>query len=304
MDPVVDLGGDLVPRTFGPRLALRAGVLTLSLALAAPVATAAAATPRGTPVENRYQGAGTWIVTQTEVSAESGLTYRIVHPRDLGGGGFRHPILVWGNGTGSTPDQYTAVFRQLASWGFVVIGSSDTQQATGDSMLAAMHYLLQADLDPTSEFFGVLDPTEIGVLGHSQGAGGAVNAANHSHGLIDTAVPINLPDSRYVQKKGRFSVADLPTPTLLLGGSTDGLISSPGSLRGYYQRVPRGALGILRGADHLAIQRRNSGYLGYLTAWMMWQLQHDPYAGSAFLGPDREFRRNKHWQDQQERGLG
>ena len=77
-------------------------------------------------------------------------------------------------------------------------------------------------------------------------------------------------------------------------------------MRSYYQRVPRAAIGILRGADHLAIQRSGGGYLGYLTAWMMWHLQHDPYAGSAFLAADGkkpEFRKNTRWQNQQAKGL-
>lgn len=292
---------------IGRRYRLRVLAAALLLGLAAPVVAAgpdaAAAAKKDSPVEARYKAAGTWVVGTTDVAVSEGLSYRISHPRDLGRNGFKHPILVWGNGSNATPDQYAGVFRQLASWGFVVIGSSDTQQATGDSMLGALHWLLAADLDPSSKFFGVLDPTEIGVLGHSQGAGGAVNAANHANGLIDTAVPINLPDARYVAKTGRFSVADLPTPTLFLGGGTDGLISTPGGLRSYYQRVPKAALGILRGADHLAIQRTGGGYLGYLTAWMMWQLQHDTYAGSAFLGRDAEFRQNSKWQDQQEKGL-
>lgn len=246
------------------------------------------------------------MVASTDVTVPGGLTYRISHPRDLGRNGFAHPILVWGNGSNATPANYVGVFRQLASWGFVVIGSSDSQQADGRTMLGALRYLLRATLDPGSRFFGTLDPTEVGALGHSQGAGGAVNAANHSGGLIDTVVPINLPDRRYVGRAGSFSEADLPIPALFLGGGTDGLISTPGGLRGYYQHVPRAALGILRGADHLAIQRTGGGYLGYLTAWLMWQLQDDPYAGSAFVGPrskETEFRKNSRWQGQQLKGL-
>ena len=82
--------------------------------------------------------------------------------------------------------------------------------------------------------------------------------------------------------------------------------ATPAGERSSAQRVPKAALGILRGADHLAIQRSGGGYLGYLTAWLMWQLQDDTNAGSAFVGPDRkrtEFRQNKRWQNQQQRGL-
>ena len=257
-----------------------------------------------------------WVKTLTGSNALAGLTFFFMVLPALAAPVLgvwvdrlpRKPILVWGNGSNATPADYAGVFRQLASWGFVVIGSSDSRQADGRTMLGSLRYLLRANLDPGSRFFGSLDPTEVGVLGHSQGAGGAVNAANHSGGLIDTVVPINLPDRRYVGRSGTFSVADLPVPALFLGGGTDGLISTPGGLRGYYQHVPRAALGILRGADHLAIQRTGGGYLGYLTAWLMWQLQDDTYAGSAFFGAGgdakaTEFRRNTRWQGQQARGL-
>ncbi|GAA0626099.1 lipase [Sporichthya brevicatena] len=290
----------------------------LVLAVAGPVVTPGAAAPTAPaapatsevepqhPVEDRYRGAGPWAVATRTVDIPDGLTFTVASPRALGRDGTRHPILIWGNGTNARPDQYAGVFRHLASWGFVVIGSSDTQQADGRSMLAALRHLLGANLDAASPFFGVLDPTRVGALGHSQGAGGAINAANGSGGLVDTVVPINLPDARYVEQRGRFSVTELTTPTFFLGGGTDGLISTPGGLRGYYQRVPHGALGVLRGADHLAIQRNKSGYLGYLTAWLRWHLLDDAYAASAFVGVDpkqTEFRRNPRWQNQQAKGL-
>ncbi len=295
-----------MPLSLLCRPALRGLAVGRARMVVAPAAPPADAAPKVNAVEDHYRSAGPWVVATTDAAGPDGLTYRISHPRDLGRNGFAHPILVWGNGSNATPANYAGVFRQLASWGFVVIGYSDAHQANGLTMLAALQYLLGANLDPGSKFFGVLDPTEVGALGHSQGAGGAVNAANHSGGLVDTAVPINLPDKRYVDKAGTFSVADLPTPTLFLGGGNDGLISTPGGVRHYYQRVPRAAIGILRGADHLAIQRSGGGYLGYLTAWMMWNLQHDPYAGSAFVGADGkkpEFRQNTRWQNQQAKGL-
>ncbi|WP_019876993.1 alpha/beta hydrolase [Sporichthya polymorpha] len=296
--------------TFGLALAVAGPVIATGVAVPAPSSSPSSppsveVEPRS-PVEDRYRATGPWAVTTSEVAIPDGLSFSIAHPRALGRDGTRHPILVWGNGTNATPDQYGGVFRHLASWGFVVIGSSDTQQADGRTMLAALRHLLGANLDGTSPFFGVLDPTRVGTLGHSQGAGGAINAANGSGGLVDTVVPINLPDARYVERRGRFSVSDLTTPTFFLGGGTDGLISTPGGLRGYYQRVPHGALGVLRGADHLAIQRNRSGYLGYLTAWLRWHLLDDAYAASAFLGVDpkqTEFRRNSRWQNQQAKGL-
>lgn len=288
----------------------RVPAVLMTLALLAIAAPAAPATPADGAagvrfaIEDHYRALGRWAVTTTEVAAPGGAsTYRIVHPRDLGAGGFRHPILTWGNGSNSTPQQYTGVLTQLASWGFVVIGSMDTAQASGASMLAGLGYLLGAMIDPTSEFFGVLDLDDIGALGHSQGAGGAINVANHSGGLVDTVVPINLPDYRYVGRGGEFSVTDLAASTLFLGGATDALIAPPAALRRYYDQASRAAVGVLRNADHLTIQRAGGGYLGYLTAWLMWQLQHDLYAAGAFVGPDPELARNPHWQGGMVKGL-
>ena len=36
---------------------------------------------------------------------------------------------------------------------------------------------------------------------------------------------------------------------------------------------------------------------GYMTAWMLYQLQDDPEAGSVFLGKNAEILRNSNWQD-------
>lgn len=299
-------------RPVQPRLR-RCPALFVALALVAVAAPTAPAAPaqREAPaaaarfaIEEHYRAPGPWTVTSTDVAApDRELTYRIVRPRDLGAGGFRHPILLWGNGTNSTPKRYTGVLNQLASWGFVVIASTDGAQANGRSMLAGLRYLLGAVLDPTSACFGVLDLDNIGALGHSQGAGGAINATNHSGGLVDTVVPINLPDYRYVGAGGEFSASDLAATALFLGGSADGLIAPPSTLRRYYDQVPRAAIGVLRHADHLTIQRTGGGYLGYLTAWMMWQLQHDPYAAGAFVGPDPEGARNTRWQGHRAKGL-
>lgn len=36
---------------------------------------------------------------------------------------------------------------------------------------------------------------------------------------------------------------------------------------------------------------------GYMTAWFMYWLQNDAYAGEAFLGEDAEILTNPNWQD-------
>lgn len=286
-------------------------VLTLAPLALAPLAGAAPATvdPSPTPgeparyeVEDHYRQPGPFRVGVTDVS--DGIAgFRVFHPRSLGTGGARHPILTWGNGTNSTTAQYPGVLRHLASWGFVVIGSADGSQASGSSMLAAARHLVGADLTPGNRFFGALDSARVGAVGHSQGAGGVINAANRSGGLIDTVVPINLPDRRYVGAGGTFDVRKLTATALYLGGGADGVIASPAAQRSYFDRTPRAALAVLRNADHLTIQRSGGGYLGYLTAWLRWHLQDDRRAAAAFVGADPEAARNSRWQELRAKGL-
>ncbi|MGQ0630556.1 MAG: poly(ethylene terephthalate) hydrolase family protein [Sporichthyaceae bacterium] len=297
--------------TRGAALALAvvvsAGLPTLSPspALAGPTAVdELVVSALRTPVEARYSGRGGWDIAVSEIKAPaSAVTYRTVHPRNLGARGVDHPILTWGNGTNSTTLAYPGVFEQLASWGFVVIGSNDLTQGSGESMLSAVRELIAADADPASPFFDALDTDNIGALGHSQGAGGAINAALKAGGLIDTVVPINLPDQNFVGGPARFSAAELQASTFLLGGGADTLFAPPTSLRAYYEQMPRVVLGVLRNADHLTIQYSGGGYLGYLTAWMRWQLSGDRHAARAFTGADPEMRRNPHWQDHLAKGV-
>ena len=58
-----------------------------------------------------------------------------------------------------------------------------------------------------------------------------------------------------------------------VGGQNDWLIASPSTLTGYYNKVPgAAALGVLKGAGHNTIQGTGGGFLGYITAWLMYQL--------------------------------
>ncbi|MGQ0626422.1 MAG: poly(ethylene terephthalate) hydrolase family protein [Sporichthyaceae bacterium] len=288
--------------------------LVASLALSVPAAAPSQARTTmvdtlvgvelGTPVDARFSAPGPWQVAVSEIKVPgSALTFRVVHPRDLGGRGVSHPILAWGNGTNATTLNYPGVIEQLASWGFVVIGSDDPQQASGVTILDAVREMIAAAADPASAFYDVLDTRRIGALGHSQGAGGAINAAIRAGGLIDTVVPINLPDVHFVADSARFDAPQFTTPTFLVGGEADYLFASPAGLRSYYEQMPRAALGVLRGADHLTIQRSGGGYLGYLTAWMRWQLMSDRYAGRAFTGVEPELARNPHWQGELAKGV-
>ncbi|NGN62337.1 alpha/beta hydrolase [Streptomyces sp. A7024] len=245
-------------------------------------------------VEQRYAAPGPRPVTAADVTG-----YRLVYPADLGAGDVLAPIVTWGNGTGSTPAAYDGLLRHLASWGFAVVASVSTATAKGTEMLDGARYLVAQNGAAGSVFEGRLDTGRVGAAGHSQGAGGAVNATTASGGLITTTVPVALPDERWVSPGDEFYPERLTHPVFFLGGSQDVIIAPPATLRGFYDRVPgAAAMAVLTGAGHNVIQGNGGGFRGYLTAWLRYRLAGDGTAAGAFTGTTPEITTNSAWQNQ------
>jgi pimeloyl-ACP methyl ester carboxylesterase len=272
------------------RALLLAVVATLCAGLGATSAQAANA------IEAAYAVAGPSAVATASGTDANGIALQVFYPANLGVGGTRAPVITWGNGSFATPAQYTGLLNQLASWGFVVVASTDQSTGTGSEMLAALDWMEAQDAVAGSPFQGKLDLTREGAIGHSQGAGGTVNATNHSGGRIDTAVTIALPAQLWVSPGDAFAVASLAVPTFFLGGANDILIAGPTTTTGYYNAKPGAAAkAILKGADHNTIQGTGGGFLGYITAWMRYQLAGDTTARGAFVGSPPELTTNTAW---------
>jgi len=260
--------------------------------------------PSTFPIEAHYSSAGSWAITTGSYTDASGNTYDLFYPSQLGANGFKHPILTWGNGSFGMPSLYTGVLNQLVSWGFVIIASTSEWTGTGNEILAGAQDIVSLNNDPCSVFYNQLNTNAVGAIGHSQGAGGSDRATLHSGGLIKTVVPINLPAPIWVNQSDAFNLAQLTVPVLFLGGSNDWLIAPPWALLEYYIEVPgAAAMLVLNDADHLTIQGSGGRYLGYLTAWMMYQLQGDQYARGAFVGAPPEANSNTNWSWQAEKNL-
>ncbi|MET8340513.1 alpha/beta hydrolase [Streptosporangium canum] len=276
---------------FTRRQALRAGALGLMSAGFLSWTTEAGA---ASTIETTYKAAGPWPVA----TGTSG-GHRLYYPQALGSGGVTHPIVTWGNGSWATPDNYPGLLNHLASWGFAVVASTDTTTGTGAEILAAAQHLIGLDTDPASVFHGKLNTAQVAAVGHSQGAGGSINAANDSAGLIKTVVPIAVPAQWMASPGDEFSVADLTCPVLFLSGANDWLISSAATVQGYYDQATAGAgRALLKGAGHNDIQNTGGAFLGYVTAWLRYRLQADTQAREAFTGSTAELPTNTAWQNQ------
>jgi dienelactone hydrolase len=110
------------------------------------------------------------------------VAFTMFRPMDLAQGGLCHPVITWGNGTGSNPGLYQVLLNHLASHGFVVIASDSPQVAQGDPppMLAGITWVLEQNGDPTSVLYQRIDTTHIGATGHSQGGFATTTAAGDS----------------------------------------------------------------------------------------------------------------------------
>ncbi len=269
--------------------------------LTIPVAwTGATGVSGASTIEATYATLGPWAVSTGSATAGA-ETYSLFYPTDLGAGGFKHPILTWGNGTGATPSQYADTLDHLASWGFVVIASDSGSVGLGTEMLDGAEYMVAENADPASVFYQKLDPAKVGALGHSQGAGGTLNATVHSNGLIVSALTIELPDPIWWGSPVP-SLASVAAPMFFIRGTSDP-IATESAAQNWYDEVPAGVKAALIGAGHNDIQTTNNRLKGYITAWMMYTLQGDPVAQDAFVGSAAEINGNVSWESQAEKNL-
>jgi len=137
-------------------------------------------------------------VTETDVGPAVGegadggapVAFTVFRPKDLAQGGLCHPVVTWGNGTGSNPSLYKVLLNHLASHGFVVIASNSPQVAQGDPppMVAGVTWVLEQNDDPSSALYRRIDTTHVGGTGHSQGGFATTTAGGDSH--VTTIAPL------------------------------------------------------------------------------------------------------------------
>lgn len=178
-----------------------------------------------------------YAVTSTSTSG-----YKIFYPSQMDG---NHPIITWGNGTGAPTFSYKALLRHLASWGFVVVASNSSMTQSGKEMVGGIDYLIKENSKSGSTFYKMLDTDSVGTTGHSQGGGGAVNAAKDDR-VICTAPLASSP----------AQIKKVKCPIFIVAGSADNIISA-NLVRSmcYTPATTPTIFGIIQGLNH-------SGFVG------------------------------------------
>lgn len=252
----------------------------------------------GGRIEAKYLSMGAHEVKYAEAEAPGDWKkFEAFYPADLETEANTYPVVVFANGTGVAASKYKALFRHLASWGFIVLGNEDPSTCTGASAEATLAWLLEQNDDPDSVFYQKVDTEHIGISGHSQGGVAVFNAVSEQPhgGLYICAVSLSPTEWALAMAIGLdYDPGKMTTPTLILAAPENDVIT-PDGVKGLADAIPAGTVRALRpGMDH---GRMLYSADGYVTAWFMWQLQGDQNAAKAFVGESPEILNNPMYQD-------
>jgi hypothetical protein len=218
------------------------------------------------PATNAYANTGPFAV-----ATESDSVTTFYFPSQLGTGGCtRHPVILWGNGTFTTPTVYDGLLRHWASHGFIVAAANTSNAGSGQEMLQGLDTLTRRNGQSGDRFYQKVDVERVATTGHSQGGFGAVRAAQDPR--IDTTYPVQ-----------GGSAAPPRGPAIFFAGETDPLAAGNRTAFEAASGIPA-AYAELAGAGHLVPLGNGGGFRGPTTAWVRWHLMGDSTARGQFVG--------------------
>lgn len=264
----------------------------------------------GGELEEKYLGRGSYTVENIAFKSDnkSIKNIYIYYPAEMKDSGKKYPLIMVVNGSQTPAKTYLPYFERLASWGFIVVGNDDPQPGTGETASITLDYVLN-----DSEIKDSIDRANMGIAGYSQGGAGAINAVTkfENSSLYTTLFTGSAAYPMLALTQGwEYDPADIAVNyfmTASTGTSDDtgvvdvnseyGGVSPLQALEEVYNTLPDSLTkvrGRCRDAEHGDMQLRTDGYM---TAWMLWQLQDDEEAAKVFIGDDAEILHNNNWQD-------
>ncbi len=245
-------------------------------------------TGTGFPGVSDFAATGSYSVTNSNVNT----TCAVYRPSTLGANGVRHPIILWGNGTGSSPSTYAALLNHWASHGFVVAAARTSNAGSGNEMIACLDYLITQNGRSTGTFSGKLDVNRVATAGHSQGGGGSIMAAQ------DSRVSASAPFQPYTIGLGHktSSQSNQSGPMFLMTGGGDTIaIPSLNALPVFNRANVPVFWGERRSVSHFEPVGNGGDFRGPSTAWMRYQLMDDQSAEGTFYGSNCGLCSDRNW---------
>lgn len=269
------------PRTSTSRPRTLAGLLTAAAATAGLLMTAlvpgaqAAANPfeRGpAPTDASIEASrGPYATSRTSVSSfvVSGFGGGTIHyPTSTADGTFGAVVI--SPGFTAYESSIAWLGPRLASQGFVVFtidtnSTLDQPASRGRQLLAALDYLTQR-----SSVRARVDASRLGVMGHSMGGGGSLEAAK-SRPSLKAAIPLTGWNTDKTWP-------ELRTPTLIVGADGDTVASVATHSEPFYRSLPASldkAYLELRGASHFTPNTSNTTIAKYSISWLKRFIDND-----------------------------
>lgn len=258
----------------------------------------------GGNIEYKYLQKGKYKTSHITVKVEKPMKkYTIYYPSEIESGNKKYPLVFITNGTGFKATMYKPLYERLASWGFVVIGNQDKGTGTGESTSKTLDYMLEENENKDSIFYHKIDIDNIGIFGFSQGGASVMRAITmyENSKYFKTAVSLSPVNEKTANDVGYpYDLTKVNIPIMMLAGTsgkfeTDIVIPIE-NMKTMYDKISSFKVMARRvGANHDMMMYYADGYV---TAWMMWQLQGDNEAKKAFIGDNPELLINKLYQDQ------
>jgi hypothetical protein len=225
-------------------------------------------------------------MTTTEMNVGPGMAFTMVRPSTMMR---RHPVITWGNGTGTTPPTYRALLELYASHGFIVIASNSENvgQGTPPPMLDGVTWVLAQDMTAGSTLFEHVDREQIGATGHSQGAFAASSAG------LDERIKSIAPIQVLGASRG------LHGPVLGLCGTMDTVVPCSSNMRSFSSIADQPVMyAELKAADHTNWIFAPGGAHPYwiiTNAWFRVHLMGDTALRPLFYGADCSYCKDDAW---------
>ena len=261
----------------------------------------------GGEIEAKYMVNGSFEVSVYEEPVlQVFKKYVIYYPAELETSDKQYPVIVICNGSGTPISKYPAVPKHYASWGFIVIGTEEENAWNGFGAEMSVRHLQrlndneQIEEGKANVFYQKVDFSNVGIVGHSQGGVGVLNAITvQAHRDIYKAAVSLSPTNKVLAHnlEWDYDATLVNAPIMLIsgeGGGDDWVVTGE-QLESIYDDI----------AGHkIMVRRKNTVHNevlyapdGYVTAWFMWHLQGDQDAGKAFAGEHPEILDNTLYQD-------
>lgn len=208
------------------------------------------------------------------------------------------PVVNFVGGILSNQGQYTDLMRLWASYGFIVIISSDFINTAPTMHVLGALELSKLNQDPTSPLFGKVDLSRTIVAGHSAGGGASILSSSLLPGTLQDIDP----QLRYIGslpiEPGPIGLGStVKTPTLVLTGAADVVVPAwawPRLWQGGLIKAVPGWSATAHNATHFSPVRsvRENEFAGITTAWILYLGKNDPGAKEYFVGPDYKLARD------------